>query len=128
MSLSDATSPYLLSHKDNPIRWRLWGPEALAEAKARVDRAGVLRQPMYVAYGAAGPAAAPVAGGAAALARVAQVQVDLQRWLHRLLHDLSAPPWELQDVQAVTGHAGSEVKLPIEPLKSPLRNWVSAAS
>lgn len=35
MSLSDATSPYLLSHKDNPIRWRLWGPEALAEAKAQ---------------------------------------------------------------------------------------------
>ena len=35
MSLSDATSPYLLSHKDNPIRWRLWGPDALAEAKAQ---------------------------------------------------------------------------------------------
>ncbi|MEO8302291.1 MAG: thioredoxin domain-containing protein, partial [Rhizomicrobium sp.] len=35
MSLSNATSPYLLSHKDNPVRWRLWGPEALAEAKAQ---------------------------------------------------------------------------------------------
>src|ERR1044072_8702917 len=35
MSLSDATSPFLLSHKDNPIRWRLWGSEALAEAKAQ---------------------------------------------------------------------------------------------
>jgi uncharacterized protein YyaL (SSP411 family) len=35
MSLNNATSPYLLSHKDNPIRWRLWGPEALAEAKAQ---------------------------------------------------------------------------------------------
>jgi len=35
MSLSNATSPFLLSHKDNPIRWRLWGPEALADAKAQ---------------------------------------------------------------------------------------------
>lgn len=100
---------------DRPAPRYVPTPNALAESKARVDRAGVLRQPMYVAYGAAGPAAAPAAGGAAALARVAQVQVDLQRWLHRLLHDLSAAPWELQDVQAVTGHAGSEVKLPIEP-------------
>ena len=28
------TSPYLLQHKDNPVHWRAWGPEALAEAKA----------------------------------------------------------------------------------------------
>lgn len=35
MSLSNATSPFLLSHKDNPIHWRLWGPEAIAEAKAQ---------------------------------------------------------------------------------------------
>ena len=27
------TSPYLLQHKDNPVHWRPWGPEALAEAK-----------------------------------------------------------------------------------------------
>lgn len=26
------TSPYLLQHKDNPVHWRAWGPEALAEA------------------------------------------------------------------------------------------------
>ena len=26
-------SPYLLQHKDNPVHWRSWGPEALAEAK-----------------------------------------------------------------------------------------------
>ncbi len=35
MSLDSATSPYLLSHKDNPVQWRTWGPEALAEAKAQ---------------------------------------------------------------------------------------------
>src|SRR5215469_9573381 len=29
-----ATSPYLLSHKDNPVQWRQWGREALAQAKA----------------------------------------------------------------------------------------------
>ena len=27
------TSPYLLQHKDNPVHWWAWGPEALAEAK-----------------------------------------------------------------------------------------------
>ena len=32
--LSKETSPYLLQHKDNPVHWRPWGPEALAEARA----------------------------------------------------------------------------------------------
>jgi hypothetical protein len=32
--LSQATSPYLLQHKHNPVDWWTWGPEALAEAKA----------------------------------------------------------------------------------------------
>lgn len=27
------TSPYLLQHRDNPVHWWAWGPEALAEAK-----------------------------------------------------------------------------------------------
>jgi uncharacterized protein YyaL (SSP411 family) len=31
--LADETSPYLLQHKDNPVAWRPWGPEAMAEAK-----------------------------------------------------------------------------------------------
>ena len=31
--LADETSPYLLQHKDNPVDWRPWGPEALAEAQ-----------------------------------------------------------------------------------------------
>jgi uncharacterized protein len=30
--LAEETSPYLLQHKDNPVDWRPWGPEALAEA------------------------------------------------------------------------------------------------
>ena len=30
--LADAASPYLLQHADNPVHWRPWGPEALAEA------------------------------------------------------------------------------------------------
>jgi uncharacterized protein len=30
--LAKETSPYLLQHKDNPVDWRPWGPEALAEA------------------------------------------------------------------------------------------------
>ncbi|WP_029058125.1 thioredoxin domain-containing protein [Stappia stellulata] len=31
--LANATSPYLLQHKDNPVAWRPWGPDALAEAR-----------------------------------------------------------------------------------------------
>ncbi|WP_299442534.1 thioredoxin domain-containing protein [uncultured Rhodospira sp.] len=30
--LGDETSPYLLQHKDNPVHWWAWGPEALAAA------------------------------------------------------------------------------------------------
>ncbi|MGE5503633.1 MAG: thioredoxin domain-containing protein [Actinomycetota bacterium] len=32
--LAHETSPYLLQHKDNPVAWRPWGPDALAEARA----------------------------------------------------------------------------------------------
>ncbi len=31
--LGHETSPYLLQHKDNPVHWWAWGPEALAEAR-----------------------------------------------------------------------------------------------
>jgi len=31
--LAQATSPYLLQHKNNPVDWWTWGPEALAEAR-----------------------------------------------------------------------------------------------
>ncbi|PIW26021.1 MAG: thioredoxin domain-containing protein [Rhodospirillales bacterium CG15_BIG_FIL_POST_REV_8_21_14_020_66_15] len=32
--LARETSPYLLQHKDNPVHWRPWGADALAEARA----------------------------------------------------------------------------------------------
>ena len=32
--LDQETSPYLLAHKDNPVHWRPWNPETLAEAEA----------------------------------------------------------------------------------------------
>eukprot|EP00439_Symbiodinium_sp_Y106_P088126 s1_g662.t1 len=32
--LANETSPYLLQHKDNPVHWHPWGPDALARAKA----------------------------------------------------------------------------------------------
>jgi uncharacterized protein len=35
--LAEETSPYLLQHKDNPVDWRPWGPEALEQA-ARDDK------------------------------------------------------------------------------------------
>ena len=33
--LDRETSPYLLQHKDNPVHWRPWGSDALAEARAQ---------------------------------------------------------------------------------------------
>ena len=33
--LSHETSPYLCLHKDNPVHWRPWGAEALAEAREK---------------------------------------------------------------------------------------------
>src|SRR5262245_64723254 len=32
--LAREVSPYLLQHKDNPVHWWAWGPEALAAARA----------------------------------------------------------------------------------------------
>src|SRR5712671_1931022 len=32
--LGEETSPYLLQHKDNPVQWQPWGPDALSAAKA----------------------------------------------------------------------------------------------
>ena len=34
-ALGEATSPYLLQHRDNPVHWQSWGPDALAAAKAQ---------------------------------------------------------------------------------------------
>jgi len=33
--LVSSTSPYLLQHKDNPVDWQEWGPEAFEEARRR---------------------------------------------------------------------------------------------
>jgi uncharacterized protein YyaL (SSP411 family) len=35
--LANETSPYLRQHKDNPVHWRAWSPESLAEAR-ELDR------------------------------------------------------------------------------------------
>jgi uncharacterized protein YyaL (SSP411 family) len=42
--LKDASSPYLLQHKDNPVHWWEWGPEALAEARR-------LQRPVLISIG-----------------------------------------------------------------------------
>ena len=31
--LAKEKSPYLLQHKDNPVNWFPWGPDALTKAK-----------------------------------------------------------------------------------------------
>src|SRR6516165_525030 len=35
--LGEASSPYLLQHKDNPVHWQIWGQEAL-QAAQRLNR------------------------------------------------------------------------------------------
>ncbi|WP_243369053.1 thioredoxin domain-containing protein [Microvirga solisilvae] len=42
--LGNASSPYLLQHRDNPVHWWEWGPEALAEAKR-------LNKPILISIG-----------------------------------------------------------------------------
>jgi uncharacterized protein YyaL (SSP411 family) len=42
--LEHSTSPYLLQHKDNPVDWWQWGPEALAEAER-------LSKPIFLSVG-----------------------------------------------------------------------------
>ena len=42
-ALAHETSPYLLQHKDNPVHWQAWGPEAFAAAKAEGRKAVLLR-------------------------------------------------------------------------------------
>ena len=42
--LADSTSPYLQQHKDNPVDWREWGPDAFAEAER-------LSKPIFLSIG-----------------------------------------------------------------------------
>ncbi|HYN62993.1 MAG TPA: thioredoxin domain-containing protein [Candidatus Limnocylindrales bacterium] len=42
--LASETSPYLLQHKDNPVDWYPWGPEA-------IDRARALDRPIFLSIG-----------------------------------------------------------------------------
>ena len=43
--LAEETSPYLLQHKDNPVEWYAWGPDALERAKARSGLSSVSKLP-----------------------------------------------------------------------------------
>ncbi len=88
--------------------------DAVAEAKARVDRGAVLRQPLHIAYTAAAPAVAPPATAADAQKRVAQVAGEIDRWLGILLTDLSQPTSALKDSQGIAGVDGT-IGFPIEP-------------
>jgi len=42
--LAQAASPYLLQHKDNPVHWQVWGPDALSMAKTQ-------RRPILLSIG-----------------------------------------------------------------------------
>src|SRR5450631_3829206 len=42
--LAHSTSPYLLQHKDNPVDWQEWGPDAFAEAER-------LSKPIFLSVG-----------------------------------------------------------------------------
>lgn len=99
-------------HRDETF-WELWSlpvepaprytPTATApiDGEKRVERAAVQKQPLYVAYNAATAASAPGATGVDALQRIGQVKGNLQHWLKVLLHDLSAPTWDLKDSKPI---------------------------
>ena len=48
--LASSTSPYLQQHRDNPVHWQEWGPDAFAEARERdvpvLDLGRVRRLPL----------------------------------------------------------------------------------
>jgi uncharacterized protein len=50
--LASSTSPYLLQHKDNPVDWWQWGPDALAEAER-------LSKPILLSIGSAARSRVP---------------------------------------------------------------------
>jgi hypothetical protein len=85
------------------------------DAKQRVVACAPRRQPMYVAFGAASPAAAPVATPNDALNRVQTAASEVNRWLKRLLNDMSAPTSALVDVQNFSGSTGGRASIPMEP-------------
>lgn len=90
-------------------------PNAAAEAKDRIARTAATRQPLYVAYDAASPAAAPAATSNDALKRVEQVRQQTDKWLKEVLNDMSVEPWEVSDAQTLSGSAGGTATVPIEP-------------
>lgn len=88
---------------------------ALSDAKDRVHRAAVVHQPLYVDFGSAGAVSPLPADGNDAMARVSQVQPQLEKWLDKLLHDLSRPPHEVLDEHTINGKIDSHLGVPIEP-------------
>jgi len=89
-------------------------PTSVADAQDRIQRAAVVRQPMYVAWKSAGPPAAPPATPQDALKRVDQVRPDIDKWLDRLLNDTSKPIQELTDDRNLSTASGS-ISVPMEP-------------
>lgn len=87
---------------------------AVADAAARLARAAVLKQPLYVAYDAAGPSAAPAATPADAQTRLAEMRTQIDPWVHTLLTDMSHAPADLVDTQTMTGPSGT-ASVPIQP-------------
>lgn len=109
-----------------PSLWRIWSlpvdkttprytptPDALQEAKDRVFRGAPERQPMYVAYDAPDPGAAPAAIPDDAYARVDISIPTLSHWLDKVLNDMSVPAWDVRDVQSLVEHDG-KVSIPVE--------------
>ena len=49
--LASATSPYLLQHRDNPVEWWEWQPEAFVEAARRDGLTARLLVPLTRGHG-----------------------------------------------------------------------------
>ena len=112
--LADATSPYLLQHRDNPVHWQEWGEEAFAEARAR--NVPVLLSVGYAAchwcHVMAHESFEDETVAAALNARFVSVKVDREE-----RPDIDAV--YMSAVQATTGHGGWPMTVFLTPEGEP---------
>src|SRR5689334_13026594 len=108
--LAQATSPYLLQHKHNPVDWWSWGPEALQEAQR--DNKPILLSVGYAAchwcHVMAHESFEDAATAALMNEHFVNIKVDREE-----RPDIDAI--YMQAVQAMTGHGGWPMTMFLTP-------------
>ena len=112
--LAGETSPYLLQHRDNPVDWYPWGPEALERAK-REDR------PILLSIGYAACHWCHVMAHES-FEDEATAQVMNERFINIKVDREERPDLDgiyMQAVQAMTGHGGWPMTVFLTPNGEP---------